>query len=75
MTENNLYTVEAFESYFSHLQPDGVLTVTRWYADGLRLISLVQAAGQRLGWPRHRRPGVHRAATGRWPLLSSSGRR
>jgi spermidine synthase len=51
MTENNLYTVEAFESYFSHLQPDGVLTITRWYADGLRLVSLVQAAGRHLGWP------------------------
>jgi len=51
MTENNLYTAEAFESYFTHLQPDGVLTVTRWYADGLRLLSLVHAAGQRLGWP------------------------
>ena len=51
MTENNLYTAEAFESYFAHLQPDGVLTVTRWYVDGLRLLSLVDAAGQRLGWP------------------------
>ena len=51
MTENNLYTAEAFESYFSHLQPDGVLTVTRWYSEGVRLLSLVQAAGQRLGWP------------------------
>jgi spermidine synthase len=51
MTENNLYTAEAFESYFNHLQPDGVLTITRWYADGLRLLSLVDAAGQRLGWP------------------------
>jgi spermidine synthase len=51
MTENNLYTAEAFESYVDHLQPDGVLTITRWYADGLRLLSLVQAAGQKLGWP------------------------
>ena len=51
MTENNLYTAEAFESYFDHLQPDGVLTITRWYEDGLRLLSLVQAAGQKLGWP------------------------
>lgn len=51
MTENNLYTVEAFESYFEHLQPDGVLTVTRWYQDGLRLLSLAHAAGERRGWP------------------------
>jgi hypothetical protein len=51
MTENNLYTVEAVESYFNHLQPDGILTITRWYQDGLRLLSLAQAAGQRRGWP------------------------
>jgi hypothetical protein len=51
MTENNLYTAEAFESYFTHLQPDGVLTITRWYDDGLRLLSLVHAAAQRFGWP------------------------
>jgi hypothetical protein len=50
MTENNLYTAEAFESYFTHLQPDGVLTITRWYDDGLRLLSLVHAAAQRFGW-------------------------
>jgi hypothetical protein len=50
MTENNLYTAEAFTSYFAHLQPDGVLTITRWYDDGLRLLSLVHEAGHRLGW-------------------------
>jgi SAM-dependent methyltransferase len=50
MTENNLYTVEAFEAYLRHLTPDGVLTITRWYRDGLRLVSLAHAAGQRLGW-------------------------
>ncbi len=32
MTENNLYTVEAFEEHLRHLKPDGVLTITRWYA-------------------------------------------
>jgi len=50
MTENNLYTVEAFEAYLGHLTPDGVLTITRWYRDGLRLVSLAHAASQRLGW-------------------------
>jgi SAM-dependent methyltransferase len=50
MTENNLYTVEAFEEYLRHLKPDGVLTITRWYEDGLRLMSLAHAAGARLGW-------------------------
>ncbi len=51
MTENNLYTVEAFEEYLRHLEPDGVLTITRWYDDGLRLMSLAHTAGARLGWP------------------------
>jgi spermidine synthase len=50
LTENNLYTVEAFESYLRHLKPDGVLTISRWYADGLRLVSLAQAASKRVGW-------------------------
>ncbi|MBF0545783.1 MAG: hypothetical protein HQM08_15175 [Candidatus Riflebacteria bacterium] len=31
MTENSLYTQEAFDLYFSHLQPDGILSVSRWF--------------------------------------------
>jgi len=50
MTENNLYTVEAFEAYLQHLKPDGVLTISRWYPEGLRLVSLAWGAGRRLGW-------------------------
>jgi hypothetical protein len=29
LTENNLYTTEAFQEYFDHLAPDGFLVVTR----------------------------------------------
>lgn len=29
LTENNLYTVEAFDEYFDHLRPDGILDVSR----------------------------------------------
>jgi len=29
LSENNLYTVEAFDEYFDHLRPDGVLAVSR----------------------------------------------
>ena len=29
LTENNLYTVEAFDEYFDHLRPGGVLNVSR----------------------------------------------
>ncbi len=44
LTENSLYTVEAFDDYLDHLTPNGVLTITRWVFDGLRLISLAQEA-------------------------------
>src|SRR5215470_7594868 len=50
LTENTLYTVEAFNDYIEHLTDDGVLTMTRWVMDGLRLVSLAQEAGQSRGW-------------------------
>jgi hypothetical protein len=31
LTENNLYTTEAFEEYFDHLRPNGILSVSRLY--------------------------------------------
>jgi hypothetical protein len=49
LTENSLYTVEAFGDYLDHLTPDGVLTITRWMNDGLRLVSLAQEACARRG--------------------------
>jgi hypothetical protein len=53
LSENNLYTSDAFYEYFSHLEPDGVLVFTRWGLDppreSLRLISLARAALARLG--------------------------
>ena len=44
LTENTLYTVEAFNDYLDHLTDNGVLTITRWVYDGLRLVSLAQEA-------------------------------
>jgi hypothetical protein len=44
LTENSLYTAEAFGEYMDHLSDRGVLTITRWVFDGLRLVSLAQAA-------------------------------
>ena len=49
LTENSLYTTEAFTEYLDHLTADGVLTITRWVFDGLRLVSLAQDACDRLG--------------------------
>jgi hypothetical protein len=31
LTENNLYTTEAFDEYFDHLTPNGILNVSRLY--------------------------------------------
>ena len=44
LTENSLYTSEAFGDYLDHLSDDGLLTITRWVFDGLRLVSLAQDA-------------------------------
>jgi spermidine synthase len=49
LTENSLYTAEAFGEYLDHLNPGGVLTITRWVFDGLRLVSLAQDACRRRG--------------------------
>ncbi len=52
LTENNLYTVEAFKDYAKHLTDDGVLTMTRWYFEPpdqlLRLLSLTRVMMQDL---------------------------
>jgi hypothetical protein len=44
LTENSLYTTEAFGEYLDHLTDDGILTITRWVFDGLRLVTLAQDA-------------------------------
>jgi spermidine synthase len=50
LTENTLYTVDAFNDYLDHLTDNGVLTITRWVLDGLRLVSLAQEACESRGW-------------------------
>jgi hypothetical protein len=44
LTENSLYTSDAFGEYLDHLTDDGYLAITRWMFDGLRLVSLAQQA-------------------------------
>lgn len=43
LSENNLYTVEAFREYFDHLKSDGFLAITRWEfpqpREALRVVS------------------------------------
>ncbi len=48
LMENNLYTVEAFQEYFEHLKPEGILAVSRLYdfvgPEVLRLTVLAMAS-------------------------------
>jgi hypothetical protein len=53
LSENNLYTTDAFHDYFSHLTDDGILAFTRWGFDppreSLRLLSLASVALKGMG--------------------------
>jgi hypothetical protein len=49
LSENNLYTVEAFVDYLDHLKPDGVLSIARWPNDSLRTLTLFIEACRKLG--------------------------
>jgi hypothetical protein len=55
LSENSLYTVEAFQEYFEHLKPDGIIAVTRWEfrhpREALRVVSVAMEALHRLGVP------------------------
>ena len=69
LTENTLYTKEAFEDYYDHLTERGMLTITRWVFDGLRLVSLAQAACESRGcsaaqitWPSSSRIAWRRSS-------------
>jgi len=54
LSENHLYTVEAFRAYYDHLTPDGQIVILRWTVDIPRLVSNAVAmlgpeeAGQRV---------------------------
>jgi len=53
LSENNLYTTQAFEEYFQHLAPGGILSVTRLYHltgdESLRATVLMEQALQDFG--------------------------
>jgi hypothetical protein len=54
LTENNLYTIEAFQEYFDHLAPDGVLDISRIRKggagdEGIKATVLMLAAVEREG--------------------------
>ena len=53
LSENNLYTVEAFREYFEHLKPDGMIAITRWEfakpREALRVVSQAMEALREMG--------------------------
>jgi spermidine synthase len=53
LSENNLYTTDAFRDYLAHLTGDGMVAVTRWGLEppreSLRLVSLAMEALRQLG--------------------------
>ena len=53
LSENNLYTVQAFREYFQHLKPDGMIAITRWEfrqpREALRVVSVAMEALHSLG--------------------------
>ncbi|MEA3088787.1 MAG: hypothetical protein QOJ04_129 [Caballeronia sp.] len=57
LTENRLYTVEAWEDFYRALKPGGLLSVSRWYdphdhrGEFYRLVAIAANALQRKGVP------------------------
>ena len=53
LSENNLYTVEAFREYFDHLKPGGMIAITRWEfrqpREALRVVAVAMQALHSLG--------------------------
>src|SRR6202008_2172126 len=53
LSENNLYTVDAFREYFQHLRPDGMIAITRWEfqqpREALRVVAVAIEALHSLG--------------------------
>src|SRR5262249_24390153 len=53
LSENNLYTTEAFREYFDHLKPDGMIAITRWEfrrpREALRVASVAMNALGQMG--------------------------
>ena len=53
LSENSLYTADAFREYFQHLKPDGLIAITRWEfrqpREALRVVSVAMEALHQLG--------------------------
>ena len=67
LSENYLYTVEAFTQYLQHLEPGGILSITRWIKmpprDGLKIFATVIKVLEQGGV---KDPGRHLAMIRSW---------
>jgi len=67
LSENYLYTVEAFAQYLQHLEPGGILSITRWIKmpprDGLKIFATVVEVLEQAGVTD---PGRHLAMIRSW---------
>jgi len=75
LTENSLYTVEAWRTFLDHLAPRGILSVSRWYyadrpGEVYRLASLASTTLLQMGIER---PGDHYAIARARPAGASNG--
>lgn len=76
LSENNLYTREAWRTFLAHLTDSGILTMTRWHlpdapAETHRVISLASSALADAGFPNAADHLVLMAAT-RQPIQTSA---
>jgi hypothetical protein len=77
LSENNLYTTDAFYDYLSHLTDDGILAFSRWGFDppreSLRLLALAKVALDRLGEHDHQKHFivVREGQTSGWGALDT----
>ena len=75
LTENSLYTVNAWRIFLDHLAPRGILTVSRWYyadrpGEVYRLATLASTTLMQMGVTR---PGDHYAIVRARPASSING--
>jgi hypothetical protein len=74
LSENNLYTAEAFDEYLDHLTADGILSINRFFLDPpqqtLRIVTLAREALARRGV---RDPGPHIAVLRKGDRLGDNG--
>lgn len=50
LSEGYLYTVDSVRTYIDRLAPRGILAISRWHFESMRLLGTVSAAAKAAGW-------------------------